>query len=332
MPLLDVAVEILLLVSKNLGLRDLSRLIRCSRPLAFHLTHVLHNLALQDVEDEYGMTMTALQWAASHGHESLVRLLLNMGVQIDATLGDNVGDSSIINPLHAAVINGHQTIVKFLLENGAGVNYEAIETKSTALHRAVEEKCESEEMIKLLLKWGADVRAIDEGGDTPLHIAALNGYGPAVQLLLKHGSDISAQNDWGETALHMAIQVHERTVIRLLVENGADVTISNGNGSTALHYACMIGHQCDTSIALLLLENEADINAIDHDGKTALHHAADTGDASGQEPLIRVLLLLRFGADISIRDNTGLTAVEIAAVFGEREVQRALYESLARKG
>lgn len=328
MSLLSLAIEVLLLITKNLEPKDVYHLIQCCRPLAFHLTHVLHNSALQDVEDEYGMTMTALQWAASRGHERLVRQLLRKGVKIDAIPENRSKDSSIINPLHGAVVNGHGATVRCLLENGANVNYEAIETKSTALHRVVEEKCESEEIIKLLLEWGADVRAVDEGGDTPLHIAALNGYTPAILLLLEHGSDISAQNDWGETALHMAIQVQERSVIKLLVERGADVTIQNGNRSTALHYACMIGHKCDTDIAILLLENGADINALDHDGKTALHHAVDTGDANGLEPLVRVLLLVKSGANVSIRDNAGLTAADIASVFGDREIQGALCEPM----
>ena len=80
---------------------------------------------------------------------------------------------------------------------------------STALHLAccprTENRCPSQmEIAKMLLEKGADVRALDNEGDTPLHHAACAGEedrSKLVELLLENGSDLEAGNNDGEHTL-----------------------------------------------------------------------------------------------------------------------------------
>jgi len=58
--------------------------------------------------------------------------------------------------------------------------------------------------IESLLEKGAPVDATDEFGNTPLVIAAQNGYKRMTKLLLRHGADINAQNNRGNTPLHFS--------------------------------------------------------------------------------------------------------------------------------
>lgn len=44
--------------------------------------------------------------------------------------------------------------------------------------------------VQHLLNAGADVNAVDEGGCTPLHVAAERGYEAVVNLLLEKGASI----------------------------------------------------------------------------------------------------------------------------------------------
>ncbi len=65
----------------------------------------------------------------------------------------------------------------------------------TALHRAAMKGNVKE--VERLLASGANVDARTPARLTPLHFAAENGYLEIVQVLLKHGADIDARNDDG---------------------------------------------------------------------------------------------------------------------------------------
>jgi hypothetical protein len=69
----------------------------------------------------------------------------------------------------------------------------------TALHLAA-----NKDVAELLLANHADVSAKDNYGDTPLHMAALDGHKDVVELLLANGADVNVQNKRGETPLHKA--------------------------------------------------------------------------------------------------------------------------------
>ena len=59
---------------------------------------------------------------------------------------------------------------------------------------------ESLAIITALLDAGADLKARDEGGETPLHWAAEEGESPAIiTALLDAGADLKARDSLGET-------------------------------------------------------------------------------------------------------------------------------------
>jgi len=86
--------------------------------------------------------------------------------------------------------------------------------------------------IESLLEKGAPVDATDEFGNTPLVIAAQNGYKRMTKLLLRHGADINAQNNRGNTPLHFSYAYGFKVLAEYLKEKGADDTIRNDGGLT----------------------------------------------------------------------------------------------------
>ena len=61
------------------------------------------------------------------------------------------------------------------------------------------------EVVKYLLKSGAQVDAVSRRGRTPLHDASKRGHSEVVELLVEAGADIAAQDEDGLSAVHWAV-------------------------------------------------------------------------------------------------------------------------------
>jgi ankyrin repeat protein len=146
-----------------------------------------------------------------------VDLLMSYGA--DVNIGCNM---RIITPL-MGVIWTDLSLAKYYISKGAKIDCKSVEGQ-TALHDSA--KRNMLESVKLLVESGANVNAIDNEGNTPLHIAA-GGYlarlDPleAVEYLVKNGAKIDLLNNAGQTALDLAIIRDNTKVIDFLKNNGA---------------------------------------------------------------------------------------------------------------
>jgi ankyrin repeat protein len=120
----------------------------------------------------------------------------------------------------------------------------------------------------------ACLAARNRENDTPLHLAVLwPGY---VQLLLSLGADVSAVNDARETPLHAAAEAGAELSVQLLLDAGAAVNAANCNGEQPLHLAARAGHW---QVLRLLLSRGADVHAASHTWLTATRLALMCGDS-----------------------------------------------------
>jgi ankyrin repeat protein len=71
-----------------------------------------------------------------------------------------------------------------------------------------------------------------------LGLAASEGSADMVRLLLKHGADIDALAD-GRTALLAAIGARDVPMVELLLSAGADPNVGDGRGETPLSFAAL---------------------------------------------------------------------------------------------
>jgi ankyrin repeat protein len=130
----------------------------------------------------------------------------------------------------------------------------------------------------------ADVR--DEGGNTSLMRAALDGQTQIVKGLLRNGADVNAQNLEGRTALMFAIINLRTATVKTLLQFGADVNVQAHCGCTPLMLAACSG---DIGITRALLNRGADARKICWPGKTALVVAIEHGYQAIAELLKRAM-------------------------------------------
>ncbi|AAK14427.1 EsV-1-1 [Ectocarpus siliculosus virus 1] len=133
----------------------------------------------------------------------------------------------------------------------------------------------------------------DENGVTALMCAANKGYLRIVRVLLRFGADVSVSTDDGHTALHFAIGGRNLAVTRALIRAGADVGAKADllrteseviQGQTPLHLATGEGF-CEGMVALI--NAGANVDSRMSDGSTAMYIAACMGNLEAIEILLQ---------------------------------------------
>lgn len=127
-------------------------------------------------------------------------------------------------------------------------------------------------LVLFLLNQGADVNII--GGDlmeTPLLWAVRSQYLPTVDLLLRKGANIHhTSSEGGFDALHLACQNSNTAMVCALLINGADPNNRNTNGDTPL-LAVYKQKNPNNDIVRLLLKFNACVFAMDNNHNNVLH-------------------------------------------------------------
>lgn len=167
------------------------------------------------------------------------------------------------------------------------------------------------DLMKLLVKMGADVDKENEYGWTALMLAAYHGHTPVVDFLI-HVKSVNADkvNILGLSALKCAIYQRQEGATQLLLDRGVELNEggADGLGLTPLMIAC---HVKNHSAVSCLLHSGADCNyQSKSNGWTALFYAIHPDDYS----LVKILLNAR--AEPKLQDWMGRTAISYAKEMG----------------
>jgi ankyrin repeat protein len=116
------------------------------------------------------------------------------------------------------------------------VNARDLTTGETALMITIKRR--DTPWMGFLLQNGADANLKDKEGNTPLIVAAQNGFPDGVRVLLISKAQVDGANGKGETALIKAVQMRDTASVQLLLQAGADPDrTDNLAGMSARDYA-----------------------------------------------------------------------------------------------
>ena len=193
------------------------------------------NLTVVDATDQQGKT--AFIYAAAHGNIEILEMLLNNDADINS------------QDLY------YGGIPRFI--NGGLVDELLVMNNRTALTYAAENGHES--VVRFLLERGADPHLKDYQGKTAFIYAAKNGHEGVLRLLLERGVDINLRDLHFQTALMYAAENGHESVVRFLLERGADPRYRGLHDKIAFVYAAENGH---VEVLRLLMNHDAGLNLL----------------------------------------------------------------------
>ncbi|KAL3686875.1 hypothetical protein R1sor_013184 [Riccia sorocarpa] len=82
-----------------------------------------------------------------------------------------------------------------------------------------------------------DLQSPNRAGWTALHLACFYGHDEIVKSLLKAGADLEVRNNSGNTALQLACLKGNIEIAKTLLTSGADIHAESDDKGTALDYA-----------------------------------------------------------------------------------------------
>jgi uncharacterized protein len=220
-----------------------------------------------------------------------------------------------------AAMNRDSSSVRSLLKLHAEVNAPQPDG-TTALHWA--SRWDDVEMANLLVTAGANVKAANRFGATPLSLACTNGSAAMIDKLLKAGEDPNAViSEMGDTALMLAARTGKPDAVKVLLDHGADANKTNSEGQTPLMWAVA---EKNAAAAKVLIDHGADVNAQTHKlpppsmfqtifsapfpagGMTALLYAARQNDLESAK------ILVTAGANVKENAADGSSPLLVAVI------------------
>ncbi|XP_052815816.1 protein phosphatase 1 regulatory subunit 12B-like isoform X2 [Mya arenaria] len=230
--------------------------------------------------------------------------------------------------LEAAARNDIEEVRKLL--RGGVVPDVTNEDGLTALHQCCID--DSEEMLRLLLEFGANVNAHDSEMWTPLHAAATCGHVHLCKHLIDKGADVLAVNadgnmpydicedevclDFIETEMakrgitqeeiddkRLETERQMLTDMEKIAAKGGNLEFRDIHWATPLHIAAANGY---LEVVEFLLNQHVSLEARDEDGWLPIHAAA-----CWLQPEV-IELLVKSGCEIDAKTRTGETPFDLA--------------------
>jgi uncharacterized protein YceK len=167
---------------------------------------------------------------------NLSKYLIEKGVKVESDFDLTIAIRNLPEPQIDNSSKVKLKLVKLLVGNGADVNSKhGFLRNDTALGMSSYEN--EFEITKFLIEQGANVNYGDIDF-TPLHWAVFHNNFPMVEQLLQKGANINKKNSRdGNTPIYASMGWNNKSMTDYLIKNGADLNVKNDSGLTPIEYA-----------------------------------------------------------------------------------------------
>jgi ankyrin repeat protein len=315
MSLLKLPVEIICMIAERIPTQAGVKAFMMSHRRIYSLHHV--RTALYNTTGETRLNYTLL-WACQKNNQDLARAMLRLGADIKCSNG-----TMTYTPLTFAATEGHEEIVKLLLEHDPSIVNEAAERGDRALRRAIWKG--HIEIVKILLtqpdldpfpvQRGPDLDFFVPGPDDemPINEALTLGNEEIVQILME---DRRFKLDY--RSLAAASKGGNERLVKICLQ-GAPLKDEYWS-ERPLCIAANLGHE--GAMTLLLEDGRLDPNKPNNYSQTPLDCAASRGHAN----IVRILLD-RDDVELDLKGLSQRTPFSNAARHGNIGVMKLLLES-----
>ncbi len=242
-------------------------------------------------------------------------------------------------PLHVAMMQRADSVVEFLLNNGANCSQKSGREQALPMFHASQFKMK-EELAELLVENALSnlseqeqvemLNNAPQQGHTILYFAVQSAGLRFVQKLIEKGADVSLLTEKGQNLLSTACMGGNLEVVKYLVEEkgfeakGTGKEYYTDDGYPPLHSAAKCGHL--SVVEYLVEQGGVDANLHRHE----LHmRPIQLACVNGHYDVVKYLITK--GADINVklktRDDAGVTCLHLAAGYGFPNVVELLLSS-----
>jgi ankyrin repeat protein len=200
----------------------------------------------------------SLSWAAENGHDNIVKLLLEGGAKFPKAFSIMLVAVAWSIAQLIAFIMGHTSTL------GLPLPPQRMETLATA-SKAIQD------YVSSLAGWKEAGKLIDTGdetGRTPLHWAITKRHTHSVNVLLKQGASIDLRDNESKCALHFAAEIGDEQLVRKLLQSSRRVEAKDRHGRSPL--LCAV-ENLQTGVIHALVRSGACVNVVNNMHQNALH-------------------------------------------------------------
>ncbi|MGI8894551.1 MAG: ankyrin repeat domain-containing protein [Casimicrobiaceae bacterium] len=181
--------------------------------------------------------------------------------------------------------------------------------------------------IAQLVSDGADVRARDGYGRTPLHVAAYAGKHDAMRALVMAGADPNALEQDRYDIVTIAAVADDLPALKVALAIGASAkNVTSRYDGTALIAAAHLGHD---GVVRELIRVGAPLDHVNNLGWTALIESIVLGNG-GARHNSTLKALVEAGANVNLKDRRGVSPLAMARDRGYREMATILEKAGAQ--
>lgn len=281
-------------------------LLHIASAINFHQILSLPEIKSLNIEAKDHEGMTALNVAASLGSLEMVKKLVALNADVNTT------DDGKTTPLTRALY--HMDGIKIPEWNSVGT-IEGVSVKYQIINgcfRYINPYYGNPNELGKVLPLGEQKEICSYDWAPEVHSTYLKGI-EIVKFLIKNGANVNAIDTIGNSPMICACSIGEPHLITELAKNGAAFNDSNNLGIKPLHYLAR-SKRLDGLLCYYKLNKDKNSNILDNNGWTPGHFLADTG---GHPEMAKVLLANNLDINISSSKEfgpykKGIKAFEVA--------------------